>query len=643
MFESELFGYEKGAFTDAVSDRKGRFELADKGTIFLDEIGELDLSCQVKLLRVLQEQTFEPLGESRPRKVDVRVVCATNANLEEMVREHTFREDLFYRINLITVHLPALRERREDIPLLVRHFTECCCQNNKLPETRVSDDALEYLSRLPYPGNIRELKNLVERTVLVCGKDLLTAADFKSQYHPSQTETATISNTQGLTLEELEKQTIIQTLEKFVLAFMLLLLWGILLIATLKQENNVAFQAGQALVFLSLILLVYFYRKVVNPLKSIANGMDLLREQDFSSRLSPVGQAEADRIVKMFNRMMDQLKNERLRLREQNHFLDLLISVSPMGVIILTFDNEVSMLNDAAVHFLGFSNKHEITGKPLKALTTPLAEEINRLDKDSTQTIRLSDSQIYRCSRLSFIDRGFAHPFILIESLTTEVVKAEKKAYEKVIRMIAHEVNNTTAGITSTLDSVTEALEDVDGSEDLREVMKVCSDRCYGMSQFITNFANVVKIPEPHPEAVRLNDRVVACQRFMETICREREITLQNELCPENPEVMIDTVLFEQVLVNILKNAAESIGSKGNITIRTTNSPVMLEIADNGPGISRETETKLFSPFFSTKPNGQGIGLLFIREVLSNHGCIFSLRTYSDGLTRFRISFPEKK
>lgn len=215
LFESEMFGHKKGAFTDAVSDRKGRFELADKGTIFLDEIGELDLSCQVKLLRVLQEQTFEPLGESRPRKVDVRVVCATNANLEEMVREHTFREDLFYRINLITVHLPALRERREDIPLLVRHFTECCCRNNKLPETRVSDDALEYLSRLPYPGNIRELKNLVERTVLVCGKDLLTAADFKSQYHPSQTETATISNTQGLTLEELEKQTIIQTLKKY--------------------------------------------------------------------------------------------------------------------------------------------------------------------------------------------------------------------------------------------------------------------------------------------------------------------------------------------------------------------------------------------------------------------------------------------
>lgn len=118
LFESEMFGHKKGAFTDAYMDRTGRFEMADKGTIFLDEIGDLELSSQVKLLRVLQDQTFEVLGDSRPRKVDVRVVSATNRDLPAMVREHTFREDLFYRINLITVHLPALRERREDIPLL---------------------------------------------------------------------------------------------------------------------------------------------------------------------------------------------------------------------------------------------------------------------------------------------------------------------------------------------------------------------------------------------------------------------------------------------------------------------------------------------------------------------------------------------
>lgn len=213
LFESEMFGHKKGAFTDAVTDRKGRFELADKGTIFLDEIGELDLSCQVKLLRVLQEQTFEPLGESRPRKVDVRVVCATNANLEQMVREHMFREDLFYRINLITVHLPALRERREDIPLLAAHFVESRCQADGLPLATLSDDALEFLSRLPYPGNIRELKNLVERTLLVCGKDCLTAADFQSQYHPTTGAWESPVTLKGLTLEELEKQTILQALE----------------------------------------------------------------------------------------------------------------------------------------------------------------------------------------------------------------------------------------------------------------------------------------------------------------------------------------------------------------------------------------------------------------------------------------------
>ena len=214
LFESEMFGHKKGAFTDASSDRIGRFELADKGTIFLDEIGDLDLSCQVKLLRVLQEQTFEVLGDSRPRKVDIRVVSATNADLLQMVKEHTFREDLFYRINLITVHLPALRERREDIPLLVRHFADQQCQANRLPKVDFTPEAMEYLRKLPYPGNIRELKNLVERTILVSGKETLDAEDFKAQNIQSA-ELPTIQNMEGLTLEEIERQRILQALEQY--------------------------------------------------------------------------------------------------------------------------------------------------------------------------------------------------------------------------------------------------------------------------------------------------------------------------------------------------------------------------------------------------------------------------------------------
>ena len=214
LFESEMFGHKKGAFTDASSDRVGRFELADKGTIFLDEIGDLDMSCQVKFLRVLQEQTFEVLGDSRPRKVDIRVVSATNADLSQMVKDHTFREDLFYRINLITVHLPALRERKEDIPLLVRHFAGQQCRSNGLPTVDFTPEAMDYLQSLPYPGNIRELKNLVERTILVSGKETLDADDFKAQNHQPE-EAVTIKGMEGLTLEETERQRILQAMEQY--------------------------------------------------------------------------------------------------------------------------------------------------------------------------------------------------------------------------------------------------------------------------------------------------------------------------------------------------------------------------------------------------------------------------------------------
>jgi two-component system NtrC family response regulator len=212
-----MFGHKKGAFTDATADRIGRFETAHRGTIFLDEIGELDISCQVKLLRVLQEQTFEMLGDSRPRKVDVRVVSATNVELAQMVREHTFREDLYWRINLINIHLPALRERREDIPLLVRHFASQTAQQNNLGDVEFSADAMQLLTRLPYPGNIRELKNLVERTMLISGKKIITAEDFEVKDNDSENITTGDKefNTAGMTLEEIEVHTIRQALEKY--------------------------------------------------------------------------------------------------------------------------------------------------------------------------------------------------------------------------------------------------------------------------------------------------------------------------------------------------------------------------------------------------------------------------------------------
>ena len=227
LFESEMFGHKKGSFTDAKTDRIGRFEMASGGTIFLDEIGELSLASQVKLLRVLQDQTYEVLGDSRTRRTDVRVVCATNADLRAMVSEHTFREDLFYRINIINIHLPPLRDRREDIPLLVNHFLRMACEANNLPLVTASTDAIGYLQTLPFPGNIRELKNLVERTLLMKphpqplsdwrGEWLLTAADFQNSYSSVQSPSIPFPNGEGLgggSLSSLERSAIAACIAK---------------------------------------------------------------------------------------------------------------------------------------------------------------------------------------------------------------------------------------------------------------------------------------------------------------------------------------------------------------------------------------------------------------------------------------------
>jgi len=390
----------------------------------------------------------------------------------------------------------------------------------------------------------------------------------------------------------------------------------------------------EALIVLTVIYLIIFYRLIIRPLQIIGNGMELLKEQDFTSRLSRVGQPDADRIVAVFNKMMQQLKEERLHLREQNRFLDLLINASPLGVIILDLDKKVMSVNPAVLKLLKINNQEEIIGKFLDKTDYLLIQELTKIKNSTSEIIRLSDANIYKCTCSSFIDKGFPHAFYLIESLTEEVFKTEKKAYEKVIRMIAHEVNNTTAGLISTLDTLSNTLKD----EDINSVLRVTIKRCYSMNRFINNFADVVRIPEPELRETNLNELVMSCKRFMENICRNKNIQINLNLSETSPIVMIDSILFEQVIINIIKNSAEAIGEEGGaIFIRTESEPPCLEIADTGKGIGKDIETKLFTPFFSTKPNGQGLGLIFIREALQRHGCTFSLRTYSDGFTRFKI------
>lgn len=423
----------------------------------------------------------------------------------------------------------------------------------------------------------------------------------------------------------------------WVLTVLLLTVLAILSYQLFHDSSFRLFLVVEGIILLTAIYLIVFYQRLVKPLQLIGDGMDLIKGQDFNSRLREVGQPEADRIVRVFNRMMDELKNERLQLREQNQLLDLLINASPLGVVILNLDLQVISTNKATYKLFGLNDPEEIMGKQLREIDSPLANELLKIDLHKSQTVSLGNAQVYKCTHSSFVDKGFHQSFYLIEPMTEEVYQAEKKAYEKVIRMIAHEVNNTTAGITSSLDSIEYSLKEIPDTDDMTELLRAVIERSYKMNRFIANFADVVRIPEPELREQDLNSLVLSSKMFIETTYRDKNIRITTDLDQSLKKINMDAVLLEQVLINIIKNAAESIESDGEIQIKTSSNPLFLEIADNGKGISEEVAGKLFSPFFSTKPYGQGLGLIFVREVLHKHGFSFSLRTYPDGLTKFRI------
>ena len=389
--------------------------------------------------------------------------------------------------------------------------------------------------------------------------------------------------------------------------------------------SGLLFYATEAFVVVLLVYLWYFYRKTIRPYDTLIGGMELVKDLDLTTRLAPSGQHETDVIVRTFNELLGRLRSEHLRLEEQYTFLNLLIEASTMGVIQCDLDGNVTSMNPAA-----------------RAMLSPAIEQaIDDLPLGETTTVRIpGEPQLFRISHLSFPDRGYQHPFFLIESLTSEVRLAEKAAYERVIRMIAHEVNNSVAGIIGSLS----------GDE---------AERLKALSAFVTRFADVVKIPQPQLQLCDLSEEVEACRPFLENLCVSADVRIDFLLTDEAIPVRLDSVLFQQVLINIVKNAVESIRPtptlperEGVVTIEVVkhSSPLphgegqgggSLVITDNGHGIPPSVANRLFTPFFSTKPQGQGLGLLLIRDILTSHHCMFSLLTSPDDhLTRFTIQFP---
>lgn len=399
-----------------------------------------------------------------------------------------------------------------------------------------------------------------------------------------------------------------------------------------------------AVAIVAIVLTLRLHRHYRKTLRVIDSGFELLRTRDTSSRLARSGNADIDKIRDTFNNMLAELKASKEQVLEQNNLLNLLVGVSPMGIIMLDFDEHIVSMNPAARQFLECPDN--VVGKRIGELPSAIAQRMSQLNEKKAETFTTNNAHIFKCTRATFIDRGSHHPFFLIESLTEDVMAAEKKAYEKVIRMIAHEVNNSTATMMSILDMIGSDLQGFsEDTSDIGKLLQVCSERSQAMTDFISRLAEVVKIPDPIVKPVAVNSLVEDNAQFLESQCVAQNVAIEIRLSHRNPLVQADAALMSQVLINIVKNAIESIvtlteekpGHQGIVRIETTDEG-NITVTDNGKGISPDVEQKIFTPFFSTKPTGNGLGLLFIREVLTRHNCQFSLQTVNEH-TIFTIRF----
>ncbi|MEJ7739219.1 MAG: ATP-binding protein [Chitinophagaceae bacterium] len=399
------------------------------------------------------------------------------------------------------------------------------------------------------------------------------------------------------------------------------------------KENKVLFIASEIVIIVSLVFSWQLYNELIQPLKTLIQGADAMKDRDFSTTLRSTGKYELDRLIQVFNQMMDELRKERTKQEMQHLFLEKLINTSPTGILILDYSDFIQLVNPKALQLLGLE-ENEIAGKSIEDISHPVITQVKDLQSGLAKTVTFNGGITYKLHKSHFMDRGFPRHFVMIEELTAEILAAEKKTYGKVIRMMAHEVNNTIGPVNSIIQSTIQSKTHPDI---LDNALRVAMERNNNLNQFMRNFADLVRIPPPVKKPLDLILLVQNVTELMRLRAGEKKIEFVIE--HERPVMMInaDVQQMEQVLINIIKNAMEAIDRKGRITIRSYCKPLKLIIRDTGSGVSPEASENLFSPFYSTKKGGQGVGLTVTREILSNHGFEFSLRTVEE--TEFVVEF----
>lgn len=392
------------------------------------------------------------------------------------------------------------------------------------------------------------------------------------------------------------------------------------------REDPLWLLAVEGLFVLSIILGIFLLRAFFVPLELIRTGAELIGERDFTSQFREVGQPEMDSLIRIYNQMIDRLREERLRLQEQHYFLDRILTASPAGIVTLDFDGNVSSMNPAA-----------------KELSADIGAALTAIPVGGSEVLALQGGRRLKVTRAEFFDQGFPRSFLLLEELTEELRASEKAAYGKLIRMMSHEINNSVGAVGSLLDSF-RGYADQLGEEDRDDFLNattVAITRLENLRAFMNGFAEVVRLPPPDRRPSDLGRLIDELLLLLRPELDRRRIRVEWERPDLLPTIDLDRNQIEQVLVNVLKNAMEAIGEDGAIavTLARRDGRPTLTVRDTGPGIPEDVRSMLFTPFFSTKRNGRGLGLTLVQEILTAHGFDFSLGPGEGGGAEFRVGF----
>jgi nitrogen fixation/metabolism regulation signal transduction histidine kinase len=405
-------------------------------------------------------------------------------------------------------------------------------------------------------------------------------------------------------------------------------------------DNRIWLFAVEAFFVVSLVSGSLLVRKLFEPIRMIRSGIDFIKASEFGTRFREVGQSDLDPLIRVYNRMADSLRDLRIHNEEQDFFLQRIVASSPSGIIVLDLDDRVSLVNDSAASLLQ-RDRGDIVGERLGDIDSRIASELAKKKEDETSLLSLQGPRRVKCRTLHFMDRGFARRFVLLEELTEELYRTEKAAYEKLIRMMSHEVNNTTSAVNSLLDSCLHYREQIAESDrdDFAQALGIAISRSGRMNEFMRDFAEVVRIPEPNCQPTDLKRLMEDVAFLMKREGGDRHIEWSWEVPDGLPPVSLDPAQMEQVFINVFKNAIEAVGDEGSITVGAAphNGGLAVRIRDTGGGIPADVQDQLFTPFYSSKKDGRGIGLTVVREVLLRHGFDFSLESRDPGCAEFTI------